>query len=61
MYIIVKKEQLPSYDNKGQLSNCFSINKLVEQNTILKKRPETPTKCVFSAIVLNLKIDSFHY
>ena len=31
-------------DNEGKLSNCFSINQLVGQNTILKKRTETLPK-----------------
>ena len=46
-------------DNEGELSNCFSINQLVLHNIILKKRTETSAKHEFSAIVLNLKIDSF--
>ena len=48
-------------NNDSKLSNCFSINQLVGQNSILKKRNETSAKREFSAIVLNLKIDSFRY
>ena len=40
-------------------SNCFSINQLVGQNIILKKRIENSVKREFSAIVLNLKNNSF--
>ena len=41
-------------DNEGSLSNCFSINRLVGQNIILKKQSKTSAKYEFSAIVLNL-------
>ena len=41
------------------MSNCFSINQLVRQNIILLKQTGTSAKCDFSAIVLNMKIDSF--
>ena len=44
--------------NEGKLSNCFSINPLIGQIT-LKKQTETLAKREFSAIVFNLKIDSF--
>ena len=37
-------------DYEGELSNCFSINQLVGQNIILKKRTETSVKREFSAI-----------
>ena len=33
-------------DTEGELSNCFSINQLVEQNIILKKQIEISPKCV---------------
>ena len=46
-------------DNKGKLSNCFSINQLVGQNIILKKRTETSVKLEFFAIVLIWKSNSF--
>ena len=52
---------LDHIDNEGKLSNCFSINQLVCQNIILKKRTETSVKREFSAIILNLKINSFRY
>ena len=45
------------FDNELELSNCFSINQLVEQNIISKNRTETSVKDKFSAIVSNLKID----
>ena len=34
----------------GILSNCFSINRLVGQNIILKKRTETSEKRQFSQL-----------
>ena len=53
----IGNEAQPSWlsliENKGKLSNFFSINQLVGQNIILKKQPETSAKHQFSAIVLN--------
>ena len=37
-------------DNKGELSNCFSINQLIRHNIILKKSIETTAKCEFFSI-----------
>ena len=48
-------------DNEVELSNCFSINQLVGQNTISRKQIETLVKREFFEIILNLKIDSFFY
>ena len=48
-------------NNEGELSNCFSINQVVGQNIISKNQTSTSVKRKFSAIVLNLKIDSFRY
>ena len=49
-------------DNEGELSNGFSINQLVGQNVIsYKKQTETSTNREFSAIVLNVEMDSFRY
>ena len=48
-------------DNEGELSNCFSINQLVGQNIISKNQTETSVKRTFSAIISNLKVDSFRY
>ena len=48
-------------DDEGELSNCFSINQLVGQNIISKNQTETSAKLEFSAILLNLKVDSFRY
>ena len=48
-------------DNEGEMSNCLYINQLVGRNVILKKQTETTAKREFSAIVWNLKIDTFRY
>ena len=49
-------------DNEAKLSNGFSINQLVGQNVIsYKKQTETSTNREFSAIVLNVEMDSFRY
>ena len=48
-------------DDEGELSNCFSINQLVGQNIISKNQTETSANFEFSAILLNLKVDSFRY
>ena len=50
----IKLLAISQLGNEGKLSNCFSMNQLVGQNIILKKRTETSAKRKFQAIVLNL-------
>ena len=55
---LARLSYLSFMDNEDELSNCLTLNQLVGQNIILKKRTETSAKHEFFAIVLNLKIDS---
>ena len=43
------------------MSFYCSINQPVGQNIILQKQTEISVKRKFSAIILNLKVDSFRY
>ena len=48
-------------DNECELSNCLSINHLVEETIILIKQKQNAAKREFFAIVLNMKIDSLRF
>ena len=48
-------------DNEGELSNCLSINHLVEETIIFIKQKQNAAKREFFAVVLNMKIDSLRF